>query len=368
VALAVGAAIGCSTVTPPPDSSATVGVSESTKGEIATVLRERYSALGRLDLAAYQATFDPTRLALRRCLMDDFEVVSRQGGLGAFDANFEVGRIEMYGSYVRAYVNEGLGFRRLYFRKDHSRWVQTEPTEAELGGAKTKTVDGLQIAYWGIDDDVIDVLAQASLSARAAVLQSLLGPQSREPFAIRFYPTRGVAGIVRCWLVGTALINNPGDPFIRFFQYGFDRTGAGLTPETISFIRHEGLHWAQDQYIPAIFVRLPWFLAEGWPDYIGQSRSVSELTHAVCGSPTPTFKELSDGAPPTPQELAGLYYAFANTMVEYLYLHFGKDAYPRLLTAYKDGVNADVNFPKVLRVTPMQFYDGWLAFAKKKYC
>jgi hypothetical protein len=300
--------------------------------------------------------------------MEHFDIASRQG---AFGADFEVGKIEKYGDYLRAYVNEGMGFERLYFHKSESGWKQTEPKDDELGGARTKTVDGLQIAYWGIDEDVVDVMARATIAARTMVLQNLLSAGSRQPFAIRFYPTRSVAGIVNCSLVGSVRANDPTDPFIRFYQYGFDRTGTTLTPETITFIQHEGLHWAQDQYLPAIVVRLPWFLAEGWPDYIGQSRSPSEVRHVLCATPTPTFKQLSDGVlstPETPPELFGQYYSFANSMVEYLYAQFGKDAYARLLTVYKDGVNAEVNFPKVLGVTPAQFYEGWSAFAKKRYC
>ena len=224
---------------------------------------------------------------------------------------------------------------------------------------------------WGIDEDVIDVMAKSSIQARTMVLQNLLSAESREPFGIRFYPTRSVAGVVNCAVVGTHLINTPSDPFVRIYRYWFNGTGTELSPDTITFIQHEGLHWAQDQYLPAVTVRLPWFLAEGWPDYIGQSRSLPVMKNVLCNTPTPTLKQLSDGVlitPETPQELPGQYYSFANSMVEYLYAQFGKDAYPKLLTAYKDGVNAEVNFPKVLGVTPTQFYDGWIASAKKKYC
>ncbi len=353
----------------PPPSEAPLQITESTRGEIAALLQQRTDALVRKDLAGYQKTFELTRLALRRCLMDSFDIASRL--LGAPSAAPDVSKVEKYGEYVRAYVNDNFGYRRSYFRKIEGRWIQTEPRDDELGGEKTKTVDGLQIAYWGIDDDVIDVMAKSAIQARTSVLQNLLSAESRTPFAVRFYPTRAVAGVVNCAVVGSALINNPTDPFVRLYRYWFNSTGTELSPETVTFIQHEGLHWAQDQYIPAISVRLPWFLAEGWPDYIGQSRSLPTMKNVLCNTPTPTFKQLSDGVlitPETPQELQGQYYSFANTMVEYLYAQFGKDAYPRLLTAYKDGVNADVNFPKVLGVTPTQFYDGWLAFAKKKYC
>ena len=321
--------------------------------------------MGRRDLAGYQKTFELTRLALRRCFMDAFEVAGRQGVPAAPD----VSKVETYGEYVRAYVNEGFGYRRLYFRKAEGGWIETEPTDAELGGEKTKTVDGLQLAYWGIDDDIIDVMAKSAIQARTMVLQNLLSAESREPFGIRFYPTRSAAGVVNCRVVGSHLINTPSDPYVRIYRYWFNGAGTELSRDTITFIQHEGLHWAQDQYLPAVTVRLPWFLAEGWPDYIGESRSLPTMKNVLCNTPTPTFKQLSDGVlitPETPQELPGQYYSFANTMVEYLYLQFGKDAYAKLLLAYKDGVNADVNFPKVLGVTPTQFYDGWVASSKKK--
>jgi hypothetical protein len=366
IVLAISAAFACVPQSPETAPNPTPLSVESTKREIATLFRQRTSALAKADLAGYQRTFELTRLALRRCLMDEFEIGSR---LGASNIGFlEIGKIELYGDYLRAYVNEGFGYQRLYFRKGDGSWIQTEPKDDELGGERTKVVDGLQVAYWGIDEDVIDVLAKSAVQARTMVLENLLSAQSRQPFAIRFYPTRGAAGVVKCSLVGMALINTPGDPFIRFYLYSFDAAGTALTPETVTFLQHEGLHWAQDQYLPAISVRLPWFLAEGWPDYVGQSRSLPEIKYAVCTTPTPTFKQLSDGPPAAPQELFVQYYAFANTMVEFLFAKFGREAYPRLLTAYKDSVNAEVNFPKVLGATPAQFYDGWLTFAKTKYC
>ena len=270
--MTLAALIACTpTPTAPGTGSQTVApaeVDESTKGEIEALFTRRMDALSKRDLAGYQKTFELTRLALRRCLSDAFDVALRQGVPAAPD----VSKVEQYGEYVRAYVNEGFGYRRLYFRKADGGWIQTEPTDAELGGEKTKTVDGLQLAYWGIDEDVIDVMAKSSIQARTMVLQNLLSAESREPFGIRFYPTRSVAGVVHCAVVGSHLINTPSDPFVRIYRYWFDPTGTALSPQTITFIQHEGLHWAQDQYIPAVTVRLPWLLAEGWPDYVGQSR------------------------------------------------------------------------------------------------
>ena len=82
-------------------------------------------------------------------------------------------------------------------------------------------------------------------------------------------------------------------------------------------------------------------------------------------------QQLEDGVlqtPETPPELPGQYYAFANTMVEYLYKTYGTNAYWDLMTAYKAGVDANVNLPKVIGVTPTAFYASWLVWAKTTYC
>ena len=56
-------------------------------------------------------------------------------------------------------------------------------------------------------------------------------------------------------------------------------------------------------------------------------------------------------------------------MVEYVYkIGGGANAYWDLMTAYKAGVDAKVNLPKVLGVTPEAFYAGWLSWAKQTYC
>ena len=91
----------------------------------------------------------------------------------------------------------------------------------------------------------------------------------------------------------------------------------------------------------------------------------------VCNTPTPTYRQLEDGVlqtPETPPELPGQYYSFANTMIEYVYKTYGPNAYWDLMTAYKAGVDAKVNLPKVLGVTPEAFYSAWLAWAKQNYC
>jgi hypothetical protein len=360
-----------SSASPAASGPVAVEVTDKTKGEIQAVLTAQHDALAKRDLKAYQATFDGQRGALRRCKGESFDIAGRQGTSASA---LSVVKVEPYGgTYARAWVEEGsVGIARYYFRKVEGKWIQSEPTDTEAGAEKKTTVSGIDIDYWAIDDDIIDALGKGTVQARDTVLQNMLS-EVRKPFGIRFYPTRSLQGLQGCNVVGFHIPNAAADDkYIRFFRYWFTPDTKALSSSTVSFIQHEGLHWAQDQFSPGISARLDWWLVEGWPDYIGQSRTTEYKRSTICTTAAPTFKQLVDGPrsdlPDFPPEDAVRYYAFANTMVEYLYAQFGPDAYKQLLTVYKEGVDPNVNYPKVLKVTPDQFYSGWLAFAKKKYC
>ena len=365
--------LGCTPSATPPGASATTAVvekpaiNETTRGEIQAVLQKQNSAMASKDLTSFGSTLDQERRALVRCATETYDISTRLG-VGAVGV---VGKIEPYlDTYVRAYVQEGsLGLRRIYFRKVEGKWVQSEPKDDELGGEKKATVEDIQIDYWGVDQDVVDALGRGTLTARKVVLSNLLSENRRDPLAIRFYPTKAVAGIQGCTTVGFHLTNVATDPYVRFFRYWFTPTGE-MTAPTITFISHEWLHWAQDQFSPGITARLPEWLVEGWPDYVGQARSESQIKFVVCQTPTPTLKQLEDGAAAdSAPELGAQYQAFDNTMVEHLYVTYGgKDAYRKLLLAFKeDAVPANV-FPKVLNVSAAKFYDDWKTWSKKKYC
>jgi hypothetical protein len=56
-------------------------------------------------------------------------------------------------------------------------------------------------------------------------------------------------------------------------------------------------------------------------------------------------------------------------MVEYVYKIGGSaKANWDLMTAPKAGVDAKVNLPQVLHVTPEGFYAGWILWTKQTYC
>lgn len=366
-------ATSCTPATTPPSGSAGAGVAEKpaineqTRSEIQALLQKQINSMARKDQAGVQSTIDQERRALVRCTNESYDIATRQG-VGSAG---QVGKIEPYlDTYVRAYVTEGSnGARRIFFRKVDGRWVQTEPKDDELGGEKKITVEDIQIDYWGLDQDVIDALGRGALAARKVVLDNLLSDTRRDPLAIRFYPTKSVSGIQGCTTVGFHVPNAPTDPYVRFFRYWFTATGE-LSPLTSSFIAHEWLHWAQDQFSPGITARLPWWLVEGWPDYIGVARTEGTIKFVLCQTATPTLKRLEDGADPSsPPELLAQYYSFANTMVEYLFATYGgKDAYRKLLLAFKEDAAPANVFPKVLSITSAAFYDAWKTEAKRKYC
>ena len=366
--------VACTPPSTSPDASATSAVltkpaiNEQTRGAIQALLQRQHDTTANRDQKAFEATVDPERRALVRCANEQFDIAGRQGATGTP----QVGKIEGYlDTYVRAWVSEGaLGQRRIFFRQlSDGKWVQTEPKDEELGGEKKTTVDDIQIDYWGLDQDVIDALGKGTLAAKKVVIDNLLSDTRRDPLAIRFYPTRSVSGIQGCTVVGFHLQNVPNDPYVRFFRYWFVQDGS-ISPATISFITHEWLHWAQDQFSPGITARLPWWLVEGWPDYVGQSRNDAAIKFVVCQTQTPTQKQLEDGADPNgPPEIGVQYYSFANSMVEYQYAAYGgKEGYKKLLLAFKDDARSSVAFPNALAITPEKFYDDWKAAAKKKYC
>ena len=131
---------GNATQTQSSASPITVVINEKTKSEISAVLQRRQTALAGRDLQGFQSTIDMTRPALRRCQQESFDIAVRQG---AASTGPLVGKVEVYaGIYVRAYVDEGLGFSRLYFKNDGNccgrpvtLWSQPLSRDAQLMAA-----------------------------------------------------------------------------------------------------------------------------------------------------------------------------------------------------------------------------------------
>ena len=270
--LAIVLALVACTAAPAPGASPVTtekaAITDRTASELVAVMTAWQAALAKKDLTGFQATIDLTRPAFRRCQTEAFDVAARQG-FSTFDV--KVAKVEPYlDTYVRAYVgDDNAGYSRMYFRREGGSWIRSEPLDTELGGDKTASVNGLQLSYYGIDSDVIETYAASGNDARAFLLTQAEGHTSTgQAFGLRIFPTRGAAGPnVGCGVAGFHLTNVPSDPFIRLFSNALSfRAGlTAVTDSTASIIRHEGLHWLQDQFIAGITARMPFWLVEGGP-------------------------------------------------------------------------------------------------------
>jgi hypothetical protein len=170
--------------------------------------------MARNDVSTFQTTYDGTRPTFRRCQEEDFSRASRGNRVGAT----KLAKIEPFGDrYVRGYVEESFGYARYYFRKEGDRWVLTQPKSDEIGGERKKVVEGLEISYYGIDEDIVDILGRESVATRE-FLKKVQRGETRTPFAVRFISTRDLAGITACGVVGTHIINDPRDPYLRIYR------------------------------------------------------------------------------------------------------------------------------------------------------
>jgi hypothetical protein len=351
---------------PPP---AKVEITASTPAELEAVMKERLRALQAKDLPAFQATVDLTRLAFRRCEQETFDTAARQG---AAAGPTRVVKVEPYGDgYVRAYVEDGShGIERIYFRRDRDRWILTEPRAGELGGERSQVVDGIRVEYWGIDEDVVAFVGREAAATREFLTQQATVP-IRDVYFVKLIPTRETAGIVGCQFIAFANTRDEHAPFIGLWRLWLAPSLDRVSDYGQTVLRHEGLHYLQDQFSHGILVRLDWWLIEGWPDYIAMSRGRATIASAVCAPTVPTLKRIIDGVPTepdTPPELTGVYYSLANSMIEFVYATYGAQSYWDLVALYKDNPDYRLTYPKIFRVEPDAFYQGWLAFAKKKYC
>jgi hypothetical protein len=238
--------VGCTSSAPPPGASVTTAVAgkpaitEQTRGEIQALLQKQNTAMASKDQATYDTTVDQGRRALVRCANESFDLATRQG-TGAVK---QVSKIQPYlDTYVLAYVQEGsLGMRRIFFRKTaDGRWMQSEPTDDEVGGVKKTTIEDIQIEYWGVDDDLVAALGKASVVAKQVVLANLLSDNRRDALAVRFYPTRALTAIQGCSTAGYHVENAAIDPAIRMLSYWITPSGE-LSPFTVSVMSHEWLH------------------------------------------------------------------------------------------------------------------------------
>lgn len=376
----IAVVVSCGGPSTQPDSRPQI--TETTKSELEALLTARTNALTSGDRKAFDATYDATRPAFRRWQAGEFEEAARLG----FPTLGRVVEVQVYGDrYVRAWVEESLdtpGFgrslhvRRLYFRREGGRWLLTEPARDELGGERTKTAGGHTLTYWGLDEDIADLFLGEYRNARVFALKAAAAPVAVAGDLInaRLIPTAEIAGLNEAR--GGALVRW-GDDNLSMLPLGIslEPSRTALSENARLAYRHPLLSWVRGKVLPGAESRLgnARWLDIGWLEHRAWTATREFYQPTCAGVPPLTLKQLSDGLPPPASpaatlELHSQYYTYVRTMFEYFDATFGAPAYWDLLKEFGGNADAKANMVKVLRVTPEQFYSGWLAWAKQKYC
>jgi len=194
-----------------------------------------------------------------------------------------------------------------------------------------------------------------------------------QKLVIRFMPTAEIAG--PGWDGFSAGGGPPGNEWLTPWWWAFDGTRSQVSAYTQFSLRRSVLVLLRESVAPGVVGRLlsdPW-LDEGWYNFATGLDLSAVVRQSCAGVAIPTLADLRAGMPPLGQpgvspDAYGRYAAYATAMVAFLYDRYGVDSYWRLMTAYLQSASAALNFPKVLQVTPDEFYAAWLVWLKKKYC
>jgi hypothetical protein len=357
-------------------------VSAETVKQLEDVLHARASAIANGDRGAFLATIDTTRPTFRRIQLREFDYPTVRGTL---DSTFKISKAERYRGYVRGFVEEtlegnffsgafngGRAYYRHYFRSEGGKWILTEPTGDETGPEKKKVSGLVEIGYWALDEDVSDVLLRSLAEAHDFARAQATKPFERK-LVIRFIPTAEIAG--PGWDAFSAGGGPPGNETLTPWWWAFDETRSQVSAYTQFTLRRSALVLLRESVAPGIAGRLlsdPW-LDEGWYNFATGLDVSGTVRQSCAGVAIPTLRELQAGMPPLGEpgvspDVYGRFSGYATSMVAFLYDRYGVDAYWSLMLAYLQSTSAAVNFPKVLQVTPDEFYAAWLVWLKKKYC
>ena len=367
-----------------------IGGSADPRSAIEAMLQVRAEAVARNDPAAFRATVDTTRAAFRRTQQELFDMARARGiPLGMT----RVAKIETYRGYTRAYVEDvpeamllgstaAASYRRMYFRREGDRWLATEPTGDDLGGEKKRVIGEVEVEYWGVDEDVIDIIARDVGTLREEMARTVHWAP-RATFSIRIYPTAETVGLSHLPGAAAAHLLDPRDRAMRIYQLWWTGSPGGLAPFSRFTVSDQILGMTRDQAEPRAYLRLDWWLRHG-PGHILVGPDPGAAAKAICPEPL-TWKQMFD-APPTDDAMGGegmggslvpTYWSLvslttpraflqARSMADHLRAMYGERAYWDLWLAYGGTPAAAEAYAKALKVTPERFYSDWLTWARAR--
>jgi hypothetical protein len=350
--------------------------------DIQRLLDDGLAAIGKADSAAFDRTLDPDApAAFWRMQRQRFADGTTYGA----KVEYKVVKVEPYlAPYSRVWIEvtdstpfriERVSYKRSYVRSADGHWLLTEPPVALLGGEKVRSADGIDVRYWGIDEDVIGAAVPELAASRRDAIAAVPPFNPSSTWTITLYPTAETAGPGWAWPMPAAEGNELSFSSIGIgFTSSLDRWG-----KESRFLAHWGaLTWAREQVVPGTWARLfknDWWLWVGWPEALASTQvGVTEFYKPACaGVGVRSLQQLRDGppGPGTPgwtAEVHESYVLLARSMIEYLLATYGPAKYWDLLREFIRDVNTGANFSKVLGTSPERFYTDSLSWAKKKYC
>ncbi len=345
-------------VGPPP-------IGQAEHDAIEAVLRDHVTALNTRDLLRFRDTFDQTRVFFGDCQ----DVVFRSLPVGVRLGEPVLGPVERYGDYLRAWISDGVDWRRQYFRYVGDRWLLSEPLPQELGTERSAVYGGVELLSWSIDDDIVDLVGAALPDVRDFVVRhAKVSPTGQ--FSVRIDPLADPRGGTACLSAGNASLayKAPGTRIV-LSDVRVTTSLAALSTDTLTTLRHEALHWIQLDYSADAVRNMEWWLIEGWPYFLTEPPSRLDRRVAFCLDGDVSIPSLRAGPPRgATYDLLARDYVLAGALVEYLETTYGADAYWRVVDGFRSNVDAQKAYEAAIGTDPVTFLDGWARWMRESYC
>jgi hypothetical protein len=344
-------------VGPPP-------IGDAERAAIETTLLEHAVALNKRDLSGFRDTLDRTRVSFGNCQ----DVLFRSLPDGVRVRGPVLGSVERYRDYLRAWVSDGVDWRRQYFRQVGDRWLLSEPLAQDLGAERTAVYGGVDLLSWAIDDDVVGLIGAALPDVRDFVVRhAKTSPTGR--FTVRVDQLADPTGGAACLYEGSASVAYRGSTTrIVLREVRLTSSLGALSPHTLTTLRHEALHWVQFDYSADAVRHMDWWLIEGWPYFLTEPTSAYDRRMAFCrDSAVAGSLRAGPSRGATYEELARDY-VLAGAAVEYLEKTYGPDAYWNMVDEFRTGSNAKNPYVAAIDTDPATFFDRWVSWMKERYC
>ena len=303
----------------------------------------------------------------------------------------KVAKVETYRGYTRVYVEDSpemmlLGvtaapsYRRMYFRQDGGHWVVSEPSGDELGGEQKRTIAGVDVEYWAVDEDIVEQVARETAATRDESARRF--PWTTTPaVAMRVYPTAETVGLSHLPGAAAAHLIDSRDRTMRVYELWWSGSPGTLAPFSRFVLADQILGLMRETALPRAYLRMDWWLRHG-PGHALAGPDPAASAKAVCADAL-TWKQMYD-APPSDQSMGGdmagdtlaptywslvsrttpRAFAQARSMAEFVRATYGERGWWDLWVAYGETPSATDAYARAIKTSPERFFSDWTAWAR----